>query len=1513
MVKYNLAHKYAFEASEMNKRIKVGLGAAGILLSLTVALLANFNLKKEYKYGDYVPEEDAYFVEKIEDKAGLIKAKKFITPTDSKYSTQKSRSLGKNLIGDIESVWSSYTGKGTKIAILDDGFDYTHPEYKRLDGTSAILSTSRYYYASGNSAYYKEYSNDPTCIAEDWETSENAWATHGTNTSTTAAAPINDVGGVGIAPEADILALKIDFSFVAIKAAIQYAINQHVDVINMSLGAYAESFVDGWGDNQSGSSSTATYLNSVCQSAYNAGIIVVAAAGNESTWHKSYPACNTKVIGVGALGDWDNKGNANELAEFSNYVDPSQTGEINVDILAPGYVYTASLKGKKSSPSRTYADTQGTSFSCPIIAGAACLWKEKYPSGTPDQFLNQLQSTADGIGFYTDKMIKVSGWDESLSDVGPSNITQGRLNVANLMDINDPYVDTVQSTINICINEKKQINIASSSGSLSYSSANTNIATVSSGGLVEGKGAGTTTVTVTASKNGKTASANVTVNVAASIASTSIQFNPKTKTLSVGDTYNAEASITVEPNNASRIFMFESSNTSVATVDEFTGLVTAVGAGTATIEVISGYGEGYDTLTITVQDTAKHTGTITFGNGDGDVIINSTSVNGNDSLSNSWNISTSGTSSFTQNEQYSQIGSSKNAASSITFTMTKSSTVDFTNVSASFGGFKDSKANITIKVGSTTIGTGSVSSSSDTTVTNTTTASGTTLTISLSNISKGIKAYSITYSYTVSGGGTTPTVSGVQIIPSQLSLDVYSDPTGNLSATVTGDNSPAQTVTWSSLNENVAKVSNSGSVTAVGAGTTTIKATSTADTTKYGTCTVTVTDSTPKTLTSITISNYKTAFTVGDAFSFGGTVTAHYDDSSSSDVTAGATFSGYSMSTTGSQKVTVSYTHSGVTKTTEYYITISSPSGGETLEFEKDYNRSNLESDWTLTNKSLPSDYILCPDGDDTSVAYFAGIFDGKDINSNVVITLNCATYGSGNNPTSSTFKIFNSEDCLEQDQVTASQSGSLPSSSSYTNPKYTITQSNASAKFVDDLAIKITKPGKQIRIKGINIAFSYKNSTSKVIERLDVTYSGSSIFVGGELDESKVSVTAVFTDSNKYANKVLTSSDYTITGFSSLSAGEKEVTVTYVGTILTVTDPLTSSFNVSVIEDEITKVTITVGKTYHPGESISESDISVSVQYLSGKVENPEFDFEDDGYQFIYEDAASGGSKTKKQFEVTVGDQAYDFDVEVTRVAYVTPSPDTLRLTGTQGRSAGITGTSDSAAANYNSLNINGVMCAATNIYVYTYNTVDHFSFGKSAGEIHNIEPLNKPITSLSIDRRTGARNDDTLSVSTNGSKWVTISEADFNNTNYYYFKVEYKTSNSSYSNFYNINIGLKGTETPTNVANYIMFEDTENQCTTKLDIAIEYLNNMSTADKQTFMTSNDYVISTARERLNAWATSQGKVISLNNGNYTVITANVINDSTIVDNKVLFIVSITVVVELLAFTSFIYFKRKKR
>jgi hypothetical protein len=87
----------------------------------------------------------------------------------------------------------------------------------------------------------------------------------------------------------------------------------------------------------------------------------------------------------------------------------------------------------------------------------------------------------------------------------------------------------------------------------------------------------------------------------------------------------------------------------------------------------------------------------------------------------------------------------------------------------------------------------------------------------------------------------------------------------------------------------------------------------------------TFTPTAAKVFSSISLSgDFPTTFEEGDEFDHTGmTVTAHFDDSSTSDVTSSATFTGYNMSTLGSQTVTVSVTISSTTKTATYTITIN--------------------------------------------------------------------------------------------------------------------------------------------------------------------------------------------------------------------------------------------------------------------------------------------------------------------------------------------------------------------------------------------------------------------------------------------------------------------------------------------------------------------------------------------------------------------------------------------------------------
>lgn len=122
-------------------------------------------------------------------------------------------------------------------------------------------------------------------------------------------------------------------------------------------------------------------------------------------------------------------------------------------------------------------------------------------------------------------------------------------------------------------------------------------------------------------------------------------------------------------------------------------------------------------------------------------------MTGTDSEGNTWNITTAGTTSFTTNTAYYQVGSSKAPATSITFTTTLPTGTSVSGISAKFGGFSGTAGDVNLKVGDNIVGTGSLNAANDVIVESTSTASGNVITITVTNISKGVKVYYISVTY----------------------------------------------------------------------------------------------------------------------------------------------------------------------------------------------------------------------------------------------------------------------------------------------------------------------------------------------------------------------------------------------------------------------------------------------------------------------------------------------------------------------------------------------------------------------------------------------------------------------------------------------------------------------------------------------------------------------------------------------------------------------------------------------
>ena len=193
---------------------------------------------------------------------------------------------------------------------------------------------------------------------------------HGTHVAGTIAANNNKLGIIGMAPEAEIYAVKVlnqngSGNYSSIIAALEWAINNDIDIINMSFGGYEYSVA----------------LREAIQSAVDAGIIIVAAAGNkgEGANTLAYPANYPEVIAVGAVTD------EHKVANFSS------RGP-NLNLVAPGVSVLSTLNDG------TYAAMSGTSMAAPYVTGALAALKSKNQKLSSSALVNRIYDTATPLG-----------------------------------------------------------------------------------------------------------------------------------------------------------------------------------------------------------------------------------------------------------------------------------------------------------------------------------------------------------------------------------------------------------------------------------------------------------------------------------------------------------------------------------------------------------------------------------------------------------------------------------------------------------------------------------------------------------------------------------------------------------------------------------------------------------------------------------------------------------------------------------------------------------------------------------------------------------------------------------------------------------------------------------------------------------------------------------------------------------------------------------------------------------
>jgi hypothetical protein len=270
-------------------------------------------------------------------------------------------------------------GRNIRVAVIDSG-SADHEDMKPIsDGIKSGYDFITHV-KSGITQSRSENHKDGVTVDGEVLTVGHAIAV----ASTIGAISNNSIGLTGIVDsnQVDIIYGKVCSAFgcsnVAINDAIHWASGGHiagvpdidtpVDVINLSLSGFNYAGCD-------------SYTQEIIDYAYNKGITIFVAAGNDSKNAENLsPAACENVITVGAL----TRDLSGDKASFSNYGD-------KVDISAIGHnVLTAKLDSTNSG----YQITSGTSFSAPIVAGVGINLKLKYPELTPAQIERILKNSS---------------------------------------------------------------------------------------------------------------------------------------------------------------------------------------------------------------------------------------------------------------------------------------------------------------------------------------------------------------------------------------------------------------------------------------------------------------------------------------------------------------------------------------------------------------------------------------------------------------------------------------------------------------------------------------------------------------------------------------------------------------------------------------------------------------------------------------------------------------------------------------------------------------------------------------------------------------------------------------------------------------------------------------------------------------------------------------------------------------------------------------------------------------
>ena len=453
---------------------------------------------------------------------------------------------------NIKQVWERIEAAShgeTKVAVIDTGVDVHHEDLQ-----ANLVNNEKYIATLGGRQIERDYDKDE----HGTHVSGIIGATYGNNVgvSGVASGTNNDlvkVMMVGSSPDGESLYTA------DIIEAINYSKDNGAKVINMSFG--------GEGRDRA--------MEAAVKDAYDSGIVLVAAAGNDGIDVFSSPSDFKEVISVNASNKFNNP---TYWSDYGNYK----------DITAPGSDIMSTIPGD------SYASFSGTSMASPVIAGVVALMLDVNPDLTPAQVYNILCASTGSNAFDEYSAYGIVDVEAAIDAVYNASSAEA---VTELTIKNDEA--EVYQNDNIYL--ETLVRPATSLKSVSWSSDNEGVATVDSNGKITGVSQGITTIRATV--DGKEVTCEVTVKPSKSQTSITIEDKDKIATLIEGEYRTLTAKILPE-NATNKEVYWKSSDRTIVDVDE-AGNLTAVAAGTATITAKTYDGAYTDSVTIQVVKDAK--------------------------------------------------------------------------------------------------------------------------------------------------------------------------------------------------------------------------------------------------------------------------------------------------------------------------------------------------------------------------------------------------------------------------------------------------------------------------------------------------------------------------------------------------------------------------------------------------------------------------------------------------------------------------------------------------------------------------------------------------------------------------------------------------------------------------------------------------------------------------------------------------------------------------------------------